>query len=1127
MRGSFSHHPRLQGAQLEASDPAKPVWLSASAGTGKTSVLAARVFRLLLQGVAPERILCLTFTKAGASEMAERINSRLARWVMLDDGLLAGELAALGEKVDDASRTSARRLFARLLEAPGGGLRIQTIHAFCQTLLAGFPIEAGLAPGFRALDEGEAARLKRETLARLIAQGEQEGDRRLLAGLRGLSMRLGEEAAQKFLYRASGRAERLADVRADFTPLMRRALDVPADYGPDWLEAECGDCDEDALRIVADCYRRWSPNNGAKAAAAIEDWLALDPAGRAGGLAALDRAWNTAEGTRRKTGPRDECFPDLVDTLSAWCGELLALAGRAALADEIGEGLHAARRFAIAYRDAKARRGLVDFDDLIQRAASLLREGSGQGEWIRFKYDQQIDHILVDESQDTNLEQWLIVAGLAAEQFAGDGVRASGGRTIFTVGDYKQAIFSFQGTSPLNYRAARDGFLKQAAGSPSPFAQLDLGQSFRTTPAVLHVVDQVIADLGFAAFGMDAAPPRHESSRPKLFGSVTLLPPVAGDDGGDDGGDEAEAVGEGVGEEGWLPDATRELANRLARYVRDLLADPPWMSTLPGGGPLRAGHIMILLRGRGELAPLLVARLTAEGVPVAGIDRLRLQAPLVVQDLVAAARFAVQPGDDLALAGLLVSPIFGWTQEALYAVAQPRKGSLWRAIPEGETRDGLLTILNAADRVTPFAFFEQLLSGPLQARARLMARLGEAAREPLDELMSAVQAIELDGVASLQGFLDWFDRAEGDVVRDPGDAGDAVRVMTVHASKGLEAPLVILADAAKDPTKNYPEHLDWALDEITDPVQIFTPRKEERALVERLGKTYEQSRDAAMEEHWRLLYVAMTRAAERLVLAGTLSKKKLPPQSWFAGVEQTVEAMAGATRRRVGDWDDALVFAMGTEPRGQKKPVEARQSAVALPEWLRVPAPVESRPARPLAPSSLGSAPGEAPARDAAALERGRQSHRLFEVLAALPAEARLGAAARVSDDLALVGEVIAVLDRWPDLFGPDGLAEAPIAGVVDGAVIAGTVDRLIVGSESVTIVDFKTNRRPPRDAATIPEQHLRQMSAYVAVVAQAFPDRRVEAALLYTAGPVLHRLDAARLQAFRPLAVEPFDPLS
>ena len=1124
MSGAAGALKPLTPDQSRGSDPDAHVWLAASAGTGKTQVLAARVFRLLLRKVAPEAILCLTFTKAGAAEMATRVNERLARWVRMPRSELQQDLLALGERVTPELVETARTLFAKVLDAPGGGLRIQTIHGFCQGLLAAFPVEAGLTPGFRPLEAREEAVLRRDALAGMLADAEAEGRTRPETIVGALSMRLGEGEAEKYLHACARHLPALDALPVGIQPWLRRQLDLPPGDIAAYVADRCGAFDCAALGEMAELNRAWGTARGLDRAGKIDTWVAASAAERAAGLDAFGKLWSIAKGW----APKDEGYAEQATAMRDECAELASLLLRAVYADLLADALEVGREYARAYAAAKRRVGAVDFDDLIGTTVRLL-EQPGIGQWVQYKQDQTTSHILIDEAQDTNLNQWKIVTALANEFFVGRGTHAPNSRTLFTVGDYKQAIYGFQGTSPVYFRWAQGKFVdaaREAEGDETwplherglPMNQLSLVRSFRSTRPVLDFVDAAVATLPEPGMGLSDAAEKHHTQVPGR-GRVTLWPPVV------QGGDPED-------EENWVDEHVRELAKRVARAVGAWLRDPAMVKR--DGSRVQAQDVMILVKRRGELASLLVSRLHAEGVPVAGVDRLRLNTPLAVQDLLAAIRFALQPDDDLSLATLLVSPLIGWTQDQLMAAAvRPERRTLWRHLQETQEADALAPLnamLARADIATPYQLLEELLSGPLDGRRKLLARLGDEARDPVEELLNAALTFESTTTPSLQRFLDWFDRGEVEIVRDPSAPLDAVRVMTAHGAKGLQAPVVILADACVDPTQSPRSVIEWAHDGAAPPLPIFAPRKGEGGEV--LDAAVEAMKARELEEHWRLFYVAATRAEEQLVIAGSLgtrAKGEPYPLSWYAVAAQamTTLGVAEGAGERVFEGEGVPA------PRGKAPAADPVTPPVALLDWARAQAPVEARPARPLSPSALGddavADPPPTPAMRAAA-ERGRLMHTLFERLPAVAAAARAAAADRwlretgaVADAGArdeMVAAVLAVLDSpaVAEMFGPDTLAEAPLTAVIgDGVVVAGTVDRLLVTPERVRVVDFKTGRRAPATLDEVPRFHLRQMAAYVAALEVLFPGRAVEAALLYTSGPVLFTLPPALLAAHKP----------
>ncbi|WP_176591120.1 double-strand break repair helicase AddA [Sphingobium sp. EM0848] len=1112
----------LAGAQAQAAAPDAHVWLSASAGTGKTHVLTARVFRLLLQGVRPENILCLTFTKAGAAEMADRIHDRLAAWVQMEEGDLFHDLEALGEESGPEARDRARRLFAEVLESTGGGLRIQTIHGFCQQLLTAFPLEADLPPGFRPLDQREQATLARQTLADVVIVAQEQGDDALIEALQALSLRMGEGGAENFLLRCAARLDALKELPEDIAPWLLRELDLPEGDIDAHIAEQCADdlFDMRTLGWIAQANADWGTGRALERCDRIARWRNLDPAARAVTLPDLHGVWAKSDGelisTAKGWAPPVDGYGDAIARMHERCAALLGLKLRADYAALLARALHAGRAYARAYAEAKQLAGAVDFDDLIANTAQLLSQ-PGIADWIRFKLDQRIDHILVDEAQDTNVSQWQIVGALAAEFFAGEGAKGDKVRTIFTVGDFKQAIFGFQGTSPEAFRAAQIIFQRHAEDAQHPFHDLSLQHSFRSTPAVLDVVDRTISTLRAERLGLDPGEVRHISAN-RFPGEVLLWKPII-----------AGLSDDADGEEDWAADQERVLAQNIARQIRQWIDDGLMLESR--GRPVTAGDIMILVRRRSELARLIVARLYEEKVAVAGIDRLRLNAPLAVRDLLAALRFAVQPEDDLNLAALLVSPLIGWTQDQLMDRLIGRRIGLWQHLTR-TLEDPLLAplrgLLGQADFTTPYRYLEAILSGPMDGRRRLIERLGSEAADPIEELLNAALAFESDDHPSLQRFIDWFDRGEVEIVRDAATQGDSLRLLTVHGAKGLQAPIVILADACLDPDAgNRADSLEW------NGLPIIAPRKAERQGP--IGEVAEAASAIERAEHWRLLYVALTRAEERLVVAGSLgprTKGEVKPESWYAAVE-------GALISLDAEWEADPLWGARRSWRGSEilpskdpDPVIAEDRPVDVePHWLRQPAPAEARPPRPLAPSAAVEDdvpyPPPTPAmRDAA--ERGRWLHRLFERLADVPPDSRriradswlaqqgLGDPARRHD---VIEQALRVIEdsQFAALFGADSLAEAPIAAVVGEAVIAGTVDRLRISDDLVQLVDFKTGRISPLTVEEVPLAHIRQMAAYAAALQVIFPDRRIEASLLYTAAPRLIPLRPELLARHKP----------
>lgn len=1136
----------LTAEQRAAVDPAEQVWLRASAGTGKTQVLTARVIRLLLQdGVAPENLLCITFTKAGAAEMSERINSILARWVQLDGGDLFHDLEAIGANSGPEAREKARSLFAAVLDAPGGGLQIQTIHSLAQSLLGSFPEEAGLVPGFAPIEGRDQDELYSESLATLVREAEASGDNTVIGSLQEVSKALGEEGALKFLKKCAAQPEAMSRIPEGAGALIyaRRLADVGFDEPTQqWLEKQLFDAviDRQAIMALAAQNLSWNDKKGSrgwKRAQVVQDWLACDAAYRAQTFEKLHLCWTKTSGDplTKSSGytPLNESYSELALSLHNWSDALIAQVKLAQYADRLAPALLAGKAFSTAYTKAKRARGLVDFDDMIRKTAAMLQQ-PGISDWIRFKLDSRIDHILVDEAQDTNRGQWEIIEGLSSDFFSGAGAKGDAARTIFSVGDEKQAIFGFQGTDPAEYNDARRRYADKIEAAGQELQKPSLNRSYRSSTPVLDAVNAVFAKDPELLGEIDAFEP-HESGlgedARRETGTVELLKLVSSD------------LAAADDPENWVADEKRILASRIAQRVQQMVNAGAVLAST--GKPIRAGDVMILLRSRGELASALVAQLHDRGVAVAGIDRLKMQEPLVVQDMLAAIRFVLQPRDEHSLACLLLSPLFGWSQDKLLKLGYREAGiDLWdhlRAQPDiAEEIAPLNGLLAMADFTTAYDFLENLLSGPMAGRRKLSARLGADALIPMEEMLNLAFHFEQQGGGTLQSFLHWFESDETEIKREMLPDSDEVRVMTVHGAKGLQSPVVIMADIASDPEKR-PDHAVSVRLEGAD-LPLLNVRKAERK--GRLETIVEQQKTRDAQEHRRLLYVAMTRAEEHLIMAGSLSDQKkatedkaakIPDASWHPHLQRAMAALGC-------EWEDDPLFdkVMRFHVDTPHAIAEAKEEAAAtqeamlrddLPDWATTPAPPESLPPRPLVPSRIDDDDyGDAPAATGAtaAAEKGRLLHMLFERIEPGDAPASLQRAEAwlktqilpggvSAADILSEAEQVVGNPEYADWFGPDSRAEVPLSAIIGETVVSGRADRLMVRGNVVKLLDFKTSRYVPRKAEDVQPAFLRQIAHYVAALEVIFPEKQVSAALLYSHAARLIALPPALLSDYKP----------
>jgi ATP-dependent helicase/nuclease subunit A len=1143
-----SPRDRTNAEQLSASDPAVSAFVAASAGSGKTKLLTDRLLRLMLAGAKPERIQCLTFTKAAAAEMAVRLQKTLGKWVTLDDAALACELRTLAVEPGQQALRDARALFAKVLDLPGG-MRIGTIHAFCQSLLRRFPLEAALSPHFRLVDDRDAEDALTEARETMLANASSPRLRAALETLAGLASadQFGQHVAtlQADLPRLRG----ALDLGEDLEAAQRRALGVTAANEAEIIAHAVNWQPERDLREAALVVQRLGSKQCSERATRILDWLGLEHADRSEHWQHWCGEFLTKEGKPRAESrfvskAVTDSNPDLIRCFVTECERIIevidtCLALRVAAVS--AALLTLAAPVLSAYAAHKEASGLLDYDDLIGRTSQLLVDPGAA--WVLYKLDGGLDHLLLDEVQDTAPAQWRIAHALSAEFFAGEAAQVTD-RTVFAVGDRKQSIYSFQGADIEEFDRSHTRLAARVSAAGKPWREAQLDVSFRSTRPVLELVDRVFANPTAAAGVVERGQTlTHYADRANHAGTVELWP--------------LAPVPEAIEPTPWAVPEQNQGMTSAPQLLAETLAR--WIAHAAGGGvmleskrrPLAPGDVMVLVRRRNDFGRALVRALKSHGVPVAGLDRLMLTEQPAVQDLIALADSLLLPQDDLTFACLLTSPLGGLSDDSMMDLAIGRRGALWEALreranerPDWQAAWAFFAAMFArVDYVSPHALFAEAL-GPLGGRARLFARLGPEAAEPVDELLNAALSYGRMHPPSLQGFLHWLRRSGAEVKREAEGAGKLIRVMTVHGAKGLQAPLVILPDTTSLPPDS--GSILWATDPGTDrTVPIWSPRREVRcAAAQRLR---EQAATRRMEEHNRLLYVALTRAEDRLVICGWQTRRTMDDACWYRLVERGFDDLP-AEHEAFGAWDGELRRhatpqlaepASGTVEDTGARVSELPSWAGRSPDWRAEPLPAE--PARPerLAPSrpegaELGPVPASASPLAARAVatnrfRRGRLIHGLLQHLPDLPTERRAMAARawldRPGTGLAageadmLVAETLAILDHpgLAPLFGPGSRAEVPLTGVIAGAVIGGLVDRLAVLADRVLMADFKTNRRPPGRIEDTPVLYLRQMAAYRAVLREIFPDRDIVCALVWTQASQAVILPDALLQTHAP----------
>ncbi len=1145
-----------------ASQPEASAFVPANAGAGKTHVLVGRVIRLLLNGVPPERILCLTYTRAAAAEMSERLFDKLSGWIARDDreltDLIREEVAQ--SDIDVHNLDEARRLFTRALETPGG-LKVQTIHAFCERLLQRFPIEAGVVPGFHVLSETDSRDLM--TLAR--AQVLTRDDDTIRDAVATITPFANEQAFSGLLYDLQKHAGKLLTAYGsnDTFPRLKTQLDqmfgltgqeTPASISQNFA----GTLDRASLQHAAGLMAADAGKTNQAQASLVQRLLAASEPSDV--FLQACHAVLTGKGAPKAVsklvaGNFATANPDCTQALIALQDQVVGAQERlnACLVARATNALvFVGLEILKVFNSLKQNLAAYDFVDLIHQTVDLLRHNADAA-WVLYKLDGGLDHILIDEAQDTSRDQWQIINALTEEFFAGEGARDGATRTVFAVGDRKQSIYSFQGADPRefdNQAGLYEALINNAGGI---YREVRLEHSFRSSELVLRAVDRVF-ERDDASNGVTSSLQREVRHLPIRTGEQGLVEIWDLERGQPD-----DDVDHWVPRSGDVVDPPHQvMARRIAATVaRWTHTQSPEM--LKEGRPIRPSDILILVRQRSYLMAAIVRALKEAGVPVAGADRLKLLDHIAVQDLMALAQVCILPLDDLNLAGVLKSPLFthddGVTRfdddNDLFGLAHKRgASSVWvnlrKAVAAGKpyanASGKLARWRGLASRSSVFDFFSTVLSRDGGRRA-LLGGLGPEAADPVDAFLQLALEYEQQHAPSLAGFLAWLEATQADIRRDMDQAGGEVRVMTVHGAKGLEAPIVFLPDTCSVPETRKVDNVlftdagvpVWRLK--SDYATSVTDDLKNRAF------------EGLMEEYNRLLYVAMTRARYRLYVCGFVKQKgrkeqsEAPKASWYAMMHGALAGDEAALLRHHVDDDGYTVWRAG-EPQvtdGKESAGGDAAEASAPPDWAHTRAHQVPAPHRWLAPSRMDAA-GDAgdgwssetalsplAARTDTRFRRGQLVHRLLQSLPDLPDERRAAAARRFlaangvsgAELDATVAEIQTLFSdpQFAAVFSAAGRAEVSIAAMIElpdqeKFGLTGQIDRLLVEAGRVLVVDFKTNRPPPTLVSDVPDIYLRQLAAYLKALERVYPGRAIECALLWTDAPALMPVPNSMLEA-------------
>lgn len=1120
--------------QRRASDPAASVWVGASAGSGKTKVLTDRVLRLMLPradgmlGTPVYKILCLTFTKAAATEMALRLNEILSAWAVMDEVAMQDPkntkslVFLLGRPARDDELLAARQLFASVVDSPGG-LKIMTIHSFAQSLLARFPLEAGMSPGMEVMDEAQADTMLKNACREIARRAFEDSGSPLSVSFHALLQEQNEDQMFNLMKQVTSERHQISMMLNRFGTIeelyvsLCKGLDIPAQ---ETQESAVQDfCAQDrfnrnALHAAAEIMHGDKSKRMQANAAKIFAWLECDHAGRVRGFDLYKTAFLTSMETIKSdshlfTQKLSKAAPDAYDAIQEEARrvhrfvEMLKTLKMARLTRDL---LVMAQAILQSYQAAKEAHGTLDYDDLVIRARDLIVKAPA---WVLYKMDQGLEHILVDEAQDTNPEQWEMIATLCQEfyQHAPDGEKT---RTVFIVGDEKQSIYSFQRAAPEEFTRMKSHFAQKFQDHKHRWDEVPINISFRSTRAVLDMVDSVFAGDDVRA-GVAQASIRHESFRRRQGGCVELWPLFENDPSPEEDNPLAPPI---------TVRSIQSGSSKLAEHIADQIESWIDREDLPSRGrTVRAGDIMILVRSRSALVHQITRALKLRNIPVNGSDRMNIREELCVMDLVALADFALCPSDDLTLAALLKSPLVGLSEEELFDLCHGRSGSLWENIRDQNPQlaEYFRVFIRRAGHQKPYDFFRSALNDPCPGDDRsgiraMMGRLGADIADPLDEFLALCLDVENNEIPSLQLFLQEFRATQSTIKRELEEAGNNVRIMTVHSAKGLQAPIVILPDTTSAPQTQKMERILWP-QKTGLAYPLFCPRSSEAP--QAYASAFDMMKARQQEEYKRLLYVAMTRAEERLYIAGYTKSKTKIYDSWYDYCARGMRISENL--HEIGEILRTEDPQLADPDRLDKAGVQSERTRESAPDWLFAKAPEEPVPPRPLTPSRLDDdqeerATSPLSGTDTYRFRRGNVTHKLLEFLPDMPPAQRGDIARkfleRHAQDLSdiirgsIADEVIALMHNpdFEQFFSASAVAEAPITGLMpDGRIIAGQIDRLLIAERDIWILDYKSNRPSPDDPADIPQIYRDQMQLYRDVLMQIYPDYTIHCALLWT----------------------------
>ncbi len=1074
-----------------AINPNFSVWVNASAGTGKTKILIDRVLRLLLEN--KRNILCLTFTNAAANEMENRVHSIISKWAICSESVLIADLEQLdffpmssqhpylssqcSTRENKDYLTRARRLFSELENL---GLTIQTIHAFCYKLISNFPIEAGIAPNCTlseckelhsiVFDKALHNEAVQDSINFIATEIDENKLRDLLYTLcikRSIS-----ENDSEYIKDKLSAPDEIHDLQSETTEHIKRLAEILS---------EGSKRDQSYSAMLYDWCNRFLVKSP------IIPPLSVIPAREAGiqkkrNMDPSVKHWDDT-GMERKDTRIEDLAKVFLKSESHEKKSISSIATKSTLekfrdAEQIIESVQNVvfthikdmnsyqifkrtssllgifKVYVDLYSSEKSKNALLDYNDIIGLATNLLSNPNYK-DWILFNLDQKIDHILVDEAQDNSISQWKIITNLCDEFFAGNDEK----RTLFVVGDVKQSIYRFQGANPHLFNYMQQYFHTKTGSRDWISCQLE--KSFRSTPEVLMLVDRIFNNFRTEISFVDNEI-KHVPHRENDQGYIEIWPalPKCKEK-------EQRAL--------QIPLTCREnyiitdrlLAQTIANRIHNWLNEGRIL--VAKDRHIEPRDIVILVRQRNVLVDYIISELKKANVPVVGRDYFRIMDYIAVQDLIALAEFLLLQANDLALANALKSPLFNFTEDDLFNIAYDRKEhSLWERIHDYSVviYSELNYLINLSRIESPLALFTHILR---TGKKKFAARLGLECFEVLDEFMNLVLQFENP---SLQAFVQWIKENNPEIKNDMQSERNAVRIMTIHKSKGLQAPIVFLVD-----TNTVPRNSESI---IFDGTEVpFWCGKNNNAYCDQVKR---EKKLEDYNEYLRLLYVALTRAEDELYI---LSKEPVQKGSWYDLITQYGEPYEKkqAYLQPIFKEKVEVLCVNANYPYIYKKRDYFDVPVISLPPALREVVVIEEE------------------SKQEEGFTRGKIIHSILQYMPKIEKERRKNWVRKYLDNIntsedkdEIYSKILAFNEKYGYLFDLEGKSEITLSGIIDGEPVLVRLDRLCITQDKAIIIDYKSHRNV---SVSLLNEIKKQMLTYKTLVQEIYPNKQVECVVI------------------------------